>query len=508
MTVAEFRPQSVFLAAVGLSLATFMQVLDSTIANVALPTIAGNLGVSSDQSTWVITSFAVCNAIGLPLTGWLTRYMGAFKLFIGSVILFVITSFLCGTSQSMTELVLFRALQGFVSAPMFPISQTLLLAIFPRAKRGMALAMLGMVTTVAPIAGPISGGWITDNYSWPWIFFINVPIGLFAAFIVWHQLRHRPETTQRIRVDFVGLGLLVIGVGLLQIVLDKGNDLDWFESNFILTCSIVSAIAIAAFVIWELTDSNPIVDLHLFRSRNFTVGTLALVLGFSAFFAINLIMPQWLQRQMGYTPVWAGLVVAPMGIVPFFLAPLVGRFAPLMDMRLLVTGAFMIMGAACFMRAAGFSTDVNYGYIASIQLFMGIGTAIFFMPLTTILLSELPPDKIADGSGLATFLRTLGSSFSASLTTWIWGRRAVFHHAQLGEHVSLNDPATIEYVDKLGGPSLPAFAQLERVVEQQAYMMSTIEYFTLLGYMFFALIVIIWLARPPFIAAARQKPAG
>jgi len=504
MNTAEYRPQSIFLAAVGLSLATFMQVLDSTIANVALPTIAGNLGVSADQSTWVITSFAVCNAIGLPLTGWLTRYFGAFKLFLGSVLLFVVTSFLCGTSQSMPELVFFRALQGFVSAPMFPISQTLLLAIFPRAKRGMALAVLGMVTTVAPIAGPISGGWITDNYSWPWIFFINVPIGFFAAFVVWQQLRDRPETTHQSKIDFVGLGLLVLGVGLLQVVLDKGNDLDWFESNFILTSSLIAAIAIIAFVIWELTDDHPIVDLCLFKSRNFTVGTIALVLGFSAFFAINLIMPQWLQRHMGYTPVWAGLAVAPMGIIPFFLTPVVGRFAPLIDMRLLVTGAFLVMGAACFLRA-DFNTDVDYGYIAAVQLFMGIGTAIFFMPLTTILLSELSPDKIADGSGLATFLRTLGSSFAASLTTWIWGRRAVIHHAQLGEHINLHEPATLEYVDKLGGPSLPVFAQLEQVLEQQAYMLSVVEYFTLLGYMFFALVVIIWLARPPFIG---MKKAG
>ncbi|PZP21987.1 MULTISPECIES: DHA2 family efflux MFS transporter permease subunit [Pseudomonas] len=501
MSDNAFRPASMLLATIGISLATFMQVLDTTIANVALPTIAGNLGVSSEQGTWVITSFAVCNAIALPLTGWMARRFGEVKLFLAAVMLFVITSFLCGIARSMPELVLFRALQGFVAGPLYPMAQTLLLAIFPAAKRGMALALLAMVTVVAPIIGPIAGGWITDNYSWPWIFFINVPIGVFACLVVWSQLGKRPEKIVHQPIDYVGLSLLVIGVGLLQVVLDKGNDLDWFESTFIQVGGAVAVVALIALVIWELTDKHPIVNLSLFRYRNFSFGTLALVLGYSGFFGINLLLPQWLQTQLGYTPVWAGLAAAPIGLLPVFLSPLVGRFAHKVDMRLLSGGSFLVIGASCFMRAT-FNTEVDYRHIAEVQVFMGLGIALFFMPTTSILLSSLPPKDIADGSGLATFLRVLGGSFASSLTTWIWQRRADLHHAQLAEHVTAYDPATQQYLQQLGGASTAHYAQIDKIVESQAYMLSTVEYFTLLGWMFFGLILIIWLAKPPFTAKA------
>lgn len=437
---SSFSPPSLVMATIGLSLATFMQVLDTTIANVALPTISGNLGVSSEQGTWVITSFAVSNAIALPLTGWLARRVGEVRLFIAAALLFVLASFLCGIAQSMPSLVGFRALQGFVAGPLYPITQTLLISIYPPAKRGMALALLAMVTVVAPIAGPILGGWITDDYSWPWIFFINVPVGLFAAFVVYQQLKARPVVIKKAPMDYVGLIALVIGVGALQIVLDKGNDLDWFESNFIVGGALIAAIALAFFIIWEFTDRHPIVNLRLFAHRNFAAGTLALVLGYAAFFGINLLLPQWLQTQMGYTATWAGLAAAPIGILPVFLSPLVGRYANHFDLRMLAGLSFLAMAITCFMRA-NFTTEVDYQHIAIVQLIMGLGVAFFFMPILSILLSDLPPDQIADGSGLATFLRTLGGSFAASLTTWIWNRRATQHHAYLSENISLYDPA-------------------------------------------------------------------
>ncbi len=367
-----FRPPNLALTTVGLSLATFMQVLDTTIANVSLPTIAGNLGVSVNQSTWVITSFAVSMAIALPLTGFLTRRFGEVKLFIWSTLLFSMASFLCGIAQSMPMLIVFRAIQGAVAGPMYPITQSLLISIYPPAKRGMALALLAMVTVVAPIAGPILGGWITDNYSWPWIFFINVPIGIFASMVVGNQMKLRVDTTTRPKVDYVGLITLIVGVGALQIVLDKGNDEDWFNSTFIIITSIVSAISLAVFLIWELTDKDPIVNLRLFRHHNFRIGTISLVLAYAAFFAIGLLVPQWLQRNMGYTSTWAGFAAAPLGILPVMLTFMVGKYAGRTDMRLLASCAFLVMGVTCFMRS-NFFLQVDFMHIAGAQLFQGLG---------------------------------------------------------------------------------------------------------------------------------------
>ncbi|WP_166362770.1 DHA2 family efflux MFS transporter permease subunit [Pseudomonas akapageensis] len=504
---ASFTPPSLLLTTIGLSLATFMQVLDTTIANVALPTISGNLGVSSEQGTWVITSFAVSNAIALPLTGWLSRRFGEVKLFIWATLLFVLASFLCGVSQSMPELVGFRVLQGLVAGPLYPMTQTLLIAVYPPAKRGMALALLAMVTVVAPIAGPIMGGWITDSYSWPWIFFINVPIGVFAAWVVRQQMRTRPVSTSRQPMDYIGLLALIIGVGALQIVLDKGNDLDWFESSFIQVGTAISVVFLAIFVIWELTDKHPVVNLRLFVHRNFRIGTIVLVGGYACFFGINLILPQWLQTQMGYTATWAGLAAAPLGILPVLLSPFVGRYAHKFDLRLLAAVSFLAMGLSCFMRA-GFTNEVDYQHIALVQLFMGIGVALFFMPTLSILLSDLPPQQIADGSGLATFLRTLGGSFAASLTTWIWIRRADQHHAYLSESISTYEPATREALNQLGGANAQSYAQLEHTLTSQAYMMSTVDYFTLMGWIFAGLILLVWLAKPPFAAKAGPGAAG
>ncbi|OOG40057.1 MFS transporter [Rhodanobacter sp. C06] len=504
----HFRPPNLALTTFGLSLATFMQVLDTTIANVSLPTIAGNLGVSNDQSTWVITSFAVSMAISLPLTGFLTRRFGEVKLFVWCTLLFSLTSFMCGVSQSMGMLLLFRALQGAVAGPMYPVTQSLLIGVYPNEKRGMALALLSMVTVVAPIAGPILGGWITDNYSWPWIFFINVPIGIFASVVVAAQLREKLEKLERPRVDYVGLITLIIGVGALQVVLDKGNDADWFHSNFIIITSIVSAISLAIFLIWELTDKDPIVDLKLFRHRNFTTGTIAMVLGYAAFFSIALLVPLWLQQNLGYTSTWAGFATAPLGVIPVLLTFFVGKYATRMDLRLLAALSFMVMGATCFMRA-DFYLQVDFYHVAMVQLWQGLGVALFFMPTLTILLSDLQGNEIAAGSGLSTFLRTLGGSFSASITTLMWTRRAVTHHEQLAEHINPYNPVSQAAMQHLGhgNPQLGG-SVINGMITQQSFQLSFNEVFYVLGWIFIALIAVIWLAKPPFTPKTKGAPAG
>ncbi len=503
-----FAPPSLAIATIGLSLATFMQVLDTTIANVSLPTIAGNLGVSLNQSTWVITSFAVAMAISLPLTGFLTRRFGEVKLFTWCTILFSLASFMCGVSQSMTMLIVFRAIQGAVAGPMYPITQSLLISIYPPAKRGMALALLSMVTVVAPIAGPILGGWITDNYSWPWIFFINVPIGFFASAVVGAQLAGKVEKTERPRIDYVGLITLIIGVAALQVVLDKGNDADWFNSPFIVITSIISVVALTVFVIWEFTDKDPIVDLSLFRHRNFSAGTLVLVLAYSAFFAINLLVPQWLQESLGYTATWAGFAAAPLGVIPVLLTFFVGKYATRFDLRFLASIAFAALALTSFMRSE-FNLDVDFYHVAMVQLIMGLGIALFFMPILTILLSDLQPSEIASGSGLATFLRTLGGSFAASITTFMWQHRAIIHHEHLAESITPYSPITQRALAGLGnGDPGSAAVMINRMITNQSLQISFNEIFHALGWIFVGLIAVTWLAKPPFEAKAGPAAGG
>src|SRR4051812_12051365 len=298
------------ITSIALALGTFMQVLDSTIANVSIPTIAGNLGVSTSQGTWVITSFAVANGVSVPLTGWLMMRYGVVKTFVGSVVMFTVASFLCGISWNLPSLIIFRILQGAVSGPMIPGSQALLIMIFPAAQRGTALAIWSMTTLVAPICGPILGGYISDNIAWPWIFLINLPVGILCSLVCWRNMKSRETPTHKVPIDRTGFMLLLVWVGALQTMLDTGKDADWFNSPIIITEAIIAIIAFTAWVIWEINEQNPIVDLSLFKNRNFVLATVASCLGFAVFFATNLLQPLWLQTRMGYVATWAGLVAA------------------------------------------------------------------------------------------------------------------------------------------------------------------------------------------------------
>ncbi len=499
----EARPplhgSDLFLLTLAMGLGTFMQVLDTSIANVSLPAISGDLAVSPNQGTWVITSFAVSNAIALPLTGWLSRRFGEVRLFVLSTLLFTVASWLCGLAPNLALLITFRVIQGAVAGPMIPLSQSLLLANYPPEKKGLALALWSMTVVVAPIMGPILGGWITDNLNWPWIFYINIPVGLVSASLTWQLLSRRETATVRQPIDTVGLVLLVVGIGALQVLLDKGNDLDWFESNQIVLLAVIAAVALAFLVAWELTEAHPVVDLHLYGRRNFLVGSLILSIGYFVFFGNVVILPLWLQTQMGFTATWAGMAAAPIGILPVFLSAFVGKNMHRLDLRVWASFAFAVFAAVSFWNS-GFNTDVTIWNIVIPRLLQGIGVAAFFVPLTSLTLSDLPPGMLASATGLSNFSRILAGSFGTSLSITLWDRRSTFHHAVLAEHVTPFSPAAdnvLGIVQGLGLPPPADAAFLEQTLRQQAVMQSTNDIFWLSGCLFTALMLLVWLARPP-----------
>jgi len=498
------------LGTIALALATFMNVLDTSIANVSIPAIAGDMGVSPSQGTWVITSFAVANAISVPLTGWLTQRFGQVKLFVGSVLLFVIASFLCGLAGSLQSLIAFRILQGAVAGPMIPLSQTLLLSSYPKARAGTALAMWGMTTLVAPVVGPLLGGWITDEISWPWIFYINIPIGLGAAAATWALYRERETPVRKLPIDVVGLGLLVVWVGAMQIMLDKGKELDWFASTQIVVLALVAVVGFITFIAWELTDKHPVVDLSLFARRNFWTGTLAISLGFGAFFANLVLLPLWLQQFMGYTSTLAGMVLAPVGIFAIVLSPYVGKKIGTTDPRRLSTVAFASFAVVLWMRS-WFNTDADFVTIMIPTIVQGIAMAFFFTPLVALTLSGLPPERIAAASGLSNFVRITAGAVGASLATTMWESRAALHHTQLAEAINPASPGAMAVVAKLQAHGLgpeQAYAVINRLIDQQAAMLGANDLFRISAILYIVLIPVIWLARPVRSPAAAGAAAG
>jgi DHA2 family multidrug resistance protein len=498
------------LGSIALSLATFMNVLDTSIANVSIPAIAGDLAVSPDQGTWVITSFAVANAISLPLTGWLTQRYGQVRLFTLSVLLFVVASFLCGLAPSLAWLILFRVIQGAVAGPMIPLSQALLLASYPKAKAGSALALWAITTLVAPVVGPVLGGWITDNISWPWIFYINVPVGLAAVAVTWWIYKKRETPTVKLPIDGVGLGLVMLWVGALQIMLDHGKDLDWFASGQIVALAVVAVAGFALFLVWELTEQHPIVDLRLFARRNFWTSTLAMSLAYGAFFGNVVLLPLWLQQYMGYTATLAGLVLAPVGILAILLTPFVGKNVHRVDTRLFATAAFIVFALVLFMRS-WFNTQADIATLMVPTIIQGAAMAVFFVPLVTLSLSGLAPERIPAASGLFNFARITAGSFGTSIVTTWWDRRATLHHQQLVERISQYDPTSTQALAGLqsGGMSPEqSYGMLNRLIDQQAFMLSANDIFYVSAILFLFLIGVVWLARPVKAATAPADAGG
>jgi len=505
----KLDPSAKVITSLALALGTFMQVLDTTIANVSIPTIAGNLGVSPDQGTWVITSFAVANGVSVPLTGWLMQRYGVVRTFALSVLMFTIASFLCGIAWSLPTLIAFRVLQGGVSGPMIPGSQALLIAIFPPEKRGAALAIWSITTLVAPICGPILGGYISDNYTWPWIFLINLPVGLFSAGVCWRYLRNSETPTRKLPIDTVGLGLMVTWIGALQIMLDKGKDLDWFSSPQIVVLTVVAVVGFIAFIIWELYEENPIVDLTLFKNWNFTLGTIAICLGYAVFFGNVVLLPLWLQTQIGYTATWAGLVAAPSGVVAVLISPFVGKYLQKTDARWFAIFAFVTFGISYFMRA-NYVAEGSFWSFVMPMLVQGFAMGTFFISLLSIVLNGLPPHLLPAASGMSNFLRITAGSFATSITTTFWDRHEAFHQTRLAETSSVYDPSLTQPLNDLtshGFSLSQSVAMLTRGLTSQAYLMSSLDFFWISGWISFALIGVVMLARPvhnqgPVTAAA------
>jgi len=482
-------------AAIILAIANFIAVLDMTIANVSVPSISGALGATTSQGTWVITSYSVAEAITVPLTGWLAARFGAVRVFVTAMLMFGVFSALCGLSTSLGMLVFFRICQGFAGGPLMPLSQTLLLRIFPKEKATAALTIWSMTTLVAPVVGPILGGYLCDEHSWPWIFYINVPIAATCAFIAWKMLKRYEQPLLRNPIDRIGLALLVVWVASLQLMLDEGKELDWFSSPTIVALAVIAAIGFAAFLIWELHDEHPVVDLRVFRHRGFSVSVLTISLAFAAFFGVNVLTPQWLQTYMGYTATTAGMATAWSGVSAVLVAPIVAVLSSRFDLRRLVFGGVMWLGLVTLLRSIA-TTDMGFWDVSLPIMLMGIGMPFFFIPTTSLALASVDEHETASAAGLMNFLRTLSGAFATSLITTLWDDQITRNHAEL---VGLSDSdQSVRSLFENSGMAIDAVLQsLDRLINSQAVMLATNQIMTAVGIVFLVAASVIWLAPKP-----------
>lgn len=418
-SAAAFPPSRRIAAGLVLALSNFMVVLDLTIANVSVPHIAGNLGISASQGAWVITSYAVAEAICVPLTGWLAQRFGTVRVFVVSMGGFGLFSLMCGLSPTLGMLVACRLGQGLCGGPLMPMSQTLLLRVFPPEARGRAMGLWAMTTLLGPALGPIIGGWISDNWSWHWIFFINLPVAVLCTAGGYALLRTAETPRQRLPIDVVGLVLLVFWIGCLQIMLDIGREHDWFGDPVIVMLAVFAAIGFCVFLIWELTAEHPIVNLRVFRHRGFTFGVIAFALCFGAYFASIVVIPQWLQLSMGYTATLAGVATAFTAMAALTTSAIAARLMTRVDPRLLVCCAVSWLGIMAIWRTQ-WTSGADFWTIAMPQLIQGFGISFFMVPLTSVTLSAVPPSEVASAAGMQNFLRTLAIAVATSLVLTFW----------------------------------------------------------------------------------------
>jgi DHA2 family multidrug resistance protein len=507
----EWRPAvNPWIIALAVTLATFMEVLDTSIANVALPHIAGSLSAGTDESTWVLTSYLVSNAIVLPLSGWLSSIVGRKRFYMGCVMLFTISSLLCGFAINLPMLIVFRILQGAGGGGLQPSEQAILADTFPPAKRGMAFAVYGVAVVMAPAIGPTLGGWITDNYSWRWIFFVNIPVGILSLILTSRLIQDPPYFKRRkineLKIDYIGLSLVALGFGALQIVLDKGERDDWFQSNFIITLTFISIAALLFVAIWEWRHKDPVIDLHLFKDRNFaSANVMMFMLGF-ALLGSTLLLPLFMQTLLGYTAERAGMGLSPGGFAIMLLMPLVGFLLGKTDARRLMILGLVILSFSLF-HMTTFDLNVDFSTIVWARIIQASGMAFLFVPINTTAYSFLPREKNNAASGLMNLARNIGGSVGISVATTLLARRAQVHQAILSENLSASNPQLRDMLHGITGAvgggtgplggSQKAWAMIQGIVTRQATMLAYIDCFWVLGIAILAMIPLVFLMKKP-----------
>jgi MFS transporter, DHA2 family, multidrug resistance protein len=502
-------PVNPWIIAIAVTLATFMEVLDTSIANVALPHIAGSLSAGQDESTWVLTSYLVSNAIILPLSGWLSSIIGRKRFYMSCVFVFTVSSFLCGFAPSLPALIVFRILQGAGGGGLQPSEQAILADTFPPAKRGMAFAVYGIAVVMAPAIGPTLGGWITDNYTWRWIFFVNIPVGILSLLLTSRLIQDPPYFGRRklseTKIDFVGLGFVALGLGCLQIVLDKGQRDDWFESNFITTLSIIAASSLLFVIWWEWRHKDPIIDLHLFKERTFAVSNLLMfMLGF-ALLGSTLLLPLFLQTLMGYTAELSGMALSPGGFAIMVLMPLVGFLLSRYDARYLLLFGLSTLSFSLF-HMTSFDLTIDFKTAALARVMQAVGLAFLFVPINTAAYSYLPREKNNAASGLMNLARNIGGSVGISFVTTMLDRRTQKHLSDLVGHLTSGNAqfqamvrgvaqSLIARGTSAADAQQQAYGVVQNIVQRQATMLAYIDNFYILAAIILTMVPFVFLMK-------------
>jgi len=503
-----------WLVAPVVALAAFMEVLDISIANVSLQHIAGDLSAGQDESTWVLTSYLVTNAIVLPVSGWLSSVMGRKRFFLACIAGFSVSSLLCGLAPTLGLLILARAIQGLTGGGLQPSAQAILADSFPQRQRGMAFALYGMSVVFAPAIGPTLGGWITDTASWRWVFLLNVPVGIILSFLITAMVEDPPQMKearenrqgQSLRIDYLGFLLLSLGLGLMQVVLDRGEQEDWYSSAFILWATIISATSLISFIMWELGQDDPIVDLHLLMQRNFGLSNILMFLLGFVLLGSTVLLPSMVQRLFGYTATEAGLVITPGGFSIMLVMPLVGKLISHVDSRYIIATGLAITAGALF-HMTGFTLDTDYSHLMWARIYQALGLALLFIPINTLAYLGLDRSKSSSASALINMSRNLGGSFGIALTVTYLSRRSQVHQTYISAHTTWSDGAfrhmldgfTSNFMalgDSFSNAQTRALAEMSQLVTAQAQMMGFIDDFAMLGWIFLLLIPLVFVMRP------------